>query len=105
MKWITDISHFLDKGIIPPLLPPPALKLAKFLGALIEVVSLDIDNPAVVAQVRCCDREQSEDCDGCILCWLDDDGNIAWCCEICEATGVISHWQHCPWDKRLSVLN
>lgn len=105
MSIVTDITHFLnDEGEVPNL-PKPAMKLFHFLTRIIEAVSINVDEPLVDVDVRCCDRDTKITCNGHIEAWCNDERVIEWVCCKCSESGTISKWQKTKWDLQINTLH
>jgi len=95
--WITDFTHFLEDGRLYPNLHGPARRLAAYLGSIVvAVTSVEPDDPL---SVRCRRRPERRPCPGEIDGFIDPESNqIRWVCLVCGDNGLITNWQHTPWD-------
>jgi hypothetical protein len=97
--WITDLTHFLEDGRLPPELPGPALRLAEYLGRIVAAVTgVPPDDPL---GVRCRRRPGRRPCSGEIEGYIVPESNeIYWGCLVCGDNGLISNWENTIWDLR-----
>lgn len=90
--YVTDAIHFLDeKGAIGPK-SGPGLKLSNFFGRVI-VLATSHSESAINGYVKCikCESEQ-------ITALINSKNEVAWKCNGCGETGVITNWQGTLWD-------
>ena len=97
--WITNMNHFLDEmGAIPDR-PRMVAGVRDHLGAIVVFVTGSSASDEDWSPVRCRRRPRRKPCQGWIRARLDPDSRqIMWMCPICEDRGVISGWEHTPWD-------
>lgn len=95
--WITDLTHFLENGRLPPELPGPARRLLAYFGKIIAAVTgVEPDDPL---GVRCHRRPKRRPCSGEIEGYIDPQSNtIHWVCLVCGDNGRISNWENTMWD-------
>jgi len=95
--WITDLTHFLEDGRLPPQLPGPARRLAEHLGTIVAAVTgVEPDDPL---GVRCRRRPGRRPCPGEIEGYIEPESNaIRWMCLFCGDNGMISNWENTLWD-------
>jgi hypothetical protein len=104
--YVTDMSHLLVAA--DPLrraaLPKEFLRLAHYLGAIVEAGSagLDWDPPGVPTPtaVRCRKRPRRKPCAGVVVTTIIDlPDELSWHCDQCLAErGVIRNWRTSPWN-------
>ena len=99
--WVTDLRHFLDdEGEIPHALPGPALRLLRFLGAIVQWVTIHAPAEYPWTNVPCRRSPGHRPCPGDIHADYDTDGTtIVWACPCCGANGYITGWQDTFWDR------
>lgn len=98
---ITDLRHYLNRDLrIPNELPGPALRLARFQGAIVEWVTIWNLAAPVDTNVACRRRPGRRPCPGHVQAAAVEDGTvIAWICSVCGDAGRIEGWQGTPWDR------
>lgn len=98
---ITDLRHYLTPDLrIPAELPGPALRLARFQGAIVEWVTVWNHMAPVDTNVACRRRPRRRPCPGHVqAAAVEDETVIAWICPTCGDAGRIQGWQGTPWDR------
>ena len=97
--WITDLTHFLEDGLLPRELPGPALRLAEYLGRIVAAVTGA--EPDDSLGVRCRRRPRRRPCPAEIEGYIVPESNaICWECLVCRDNGLISNWENTMWDLR-----
>jgi hypothetical protein len=103
--WVTDMRHYLDQeGDWPSGISVPALKLARFLGSIVEWVTSHAADPEELTNVPCRRTPGRRPCLGDIFARLEEaDATIRWECPLCGDNGYISGWQETLWDRRRRI--
>lgn len=97
--WISDMTHFLDETGTIPECQGAARSIRDHLGAIVAFVTSWSSADEERSAVRCRRRPHRKPCPGWICASLDPDSReIVWICPICEDRGIISGWEHTPWD-------
>jgi hypothetical protein len=98
------MTHFLDETGAIPDRPGVITGVRDHLGSIVAFVTSWSSTDEERSPVRCRRRPQRKACRGWIRARLDPDSReIVWICPVCRDRGVISGWEHTPWD--LSDLN
>jgi len=98
---VTDLRHYLTPDMrLPDDLPGPALRLARFQGAIVEWVTIWDLIPPIGTNVACRRRPGRRPCSGTVRAEVVENGTaIAWDCPVCGDAGWIEGWQGTPWDR------
>jgi len=100
MTLKADLRDFLDQAGNVLELTDQASKVFKFLSEIVSTVSEHIEQPLIAVDLQCSSRADGLSCRGSIEAKCRESGVIEWHCDICQAAGVISHWQASRWDKQ-----
>lgn len=90
---ITDVRHLpADTELVGP-------SLFAFLASIVAAGSLEGPEACIRTSLRCRCRPKRRLCPGVILLERHSGSpEIEWRCSQCELNGVLTHWQHSPWD-------
>jgi hypothetical protein len=95
---VADLNHFLD---LPDEVPGPARRLAAHLGGIVRAATAGDAGHAWVSALPCARRPGHRACPGrMILRRSEPPSAIHWRCSGCDDEGVISAWEHSPYDLR-----
>ncbi|MFA6110872.1 MAG: hypothetical protein WDA75_19095 [Candidatus Latescibacterota bacterium] len=99
--WITNLRHFMDDdGEIPEALPGSALRLVRFLGAIVQWVTIHTPAEYPWTNVPCRRNPGHRPCPGDIHAQFDaEETTILWECPFCGANGTIRGWEGTCWDR------
>lgn len=99
---VSDLEHFLD---LPTDVPGPALRLANRLGRIVSAATAgDVGEPWTTA-IRCERRPGRRPCNGFVeVVRPEPEAPIRWWCNACDDEGLITGWEHSPFDLRLRDL-
>ncbi len=105
MSLTTDFSVFFDDVGNLVELTEQAKPIFKFLKAIVETVSADIDKPIVNVDLKCSSRADGLLCEGYIDVSHIEHSFIEWHCDTCEASGRILNWQESIYNKKKHILH
>lgn len=118
MPLHVNLSIFLDEKGNPVELTEQAEKVFIFLTQIISAVSQSVSkqvehkqaehepkHQTISVDVTCNTRADNLTCDGGIEAICHANGDIAWHCDTCQASGTVSHWQGCHWDRQARTLH
>jgi len=99
---VTDLHHFLD---LPEDTPGPARRLAEQLSNIVRAATAGDAGTAWESALPCPRRPAGRRCPGRMIVLLTEPGApIRWQCSVCDDAGVISNWEHSPFDLRRRQL-
>lgn len=99
---VTDLHHFLD---LPDDTPGPARRLAEQLGNIVRAATAGDAGTAWESALPCRRRPANRACPGrMIVLRTQPEAPIRWQCSVCDDSGVISNWEHSPFDLRCQHL-
>ena len=98
--FVSDLQHFLD---MPDDAPGPARRMAEHLTMIVRAASAGDTGLAWASALTCIRRPNHRACPGnLVLRRVDIPSSIEWQCADCGDDGVISGWDHTPFDLRRS---
>jgi hypothetical protein len=96
--FVSDLRHFLD---LPDDSPGPARRIAEQLSLIVHAATAGDAGVAWVSAIGCRRRPCRKACPGHIAVYRSDvPPSIEWRCTACGDDGVISGWEHSPFDLR-----
>jgi hypothetical protein len=96
--FVSDLRHFLD---LPDDAPGPARRIAKQLSSIVRAAAAGDAGERWVSAIGCRRRPRRQACPGHIALYRSDvPPSIQWWCTSCGDEGVISGWEHSPFDLR-----
>lgn len=99
---VTDLHHFLD---LPEDTPGPARRLAEHLSNVVRAATAGDAGTAWESALPCRRRPANRRCQGRMIVLGTGPGTpIRWQCSACDDEGVISNWEHSPFDLRRQRL-
>lgn len=94
--WSVHLPQLLAENGNLAILPPRALKLAKFWTEIVAQAS-NYDEPTTVI---CRRRPKRRACDTLLTLYFDvDTFDVLWFCPACDDNGRISGWEGTFWDN------
>ncbi len=95
---VADLQHFLD---MPEGVPGPARRMAQHLTAIVSAATTGDAGVRWTSKLTCNRRPSYRACPGnLVLRRIDIPSSIEWLCDECGDDGVISNWEHTPFDLR-----
>jgi len=95
---VSDLRHFLD---MPDDAPGPARRMAQHLTMIVGAATAGDAGLPWVSALPCIRRPNHRACSGnLVLQRVDVPSSIEWQCANCGDDGVISGWEHSPFDLR-----
>ena len=96
--FVSDLQHFLD---MPEGEPGPARRMARHLTAIVSAATAGNTGARWTSTLPCNRRPRHRVCLGnLVLRRIDIPSTIEWQCAECGDDGVISNWEHTPFDLR-----
>lgn len=96
--FVSDLRHFLD---LPDDAPAPARRIAEHLSMVVRAATAGQAGLSWVTAITCPRRPRHRACPGHIAVLRSDvPPSIEWRCIACGDEGVISGWEHSPFDLR-----
>jgi hypothetical protein len=96
--FVSDLRHFLD---LPDDVPAPARRMAEHLSLIVRAATAGDAGLNWVSALRCGRRPGRQPCPGHVaVLRIDVPPSIEWQCTSCGDEGVISGWEHSPFDLR-----
>lgn len=96
--FVSDLRHFLD---LPEDAPGPARRMADRLTSIVRAATAGDAGATWVSALRCERRPGRRPCPGHIaVVRTEVPQSISWQCTSCGDDGVISGWEHSPYDLR-----
>jgi hypothetical protein len=96
--FVSDLQHFLD---MPDDAPGPARRMAQHLTMIVRAATAGDTGLPWVSALTCIRRPNHRACPGnLMLRRVDVPSSIEWQCPNCGDDGVISGWEHTPFDLR-----
>lgn len=96
--WVTHLPHFLDTaGKMPEDLPEPARQVANAICSFVVYASNFAGEPEEEFP-PCFVTIDDTVCSGRVFPCLTIDENIAWKCDTCSSSGMITGWHGTLWD-------
>lgn len=95
---VADLQHYLN---MPESVPGPARRMAQHLTAIVSAATAGDAGARWTSRLTCNRRPRHRACTGnLVLRRIDIPPSIEWKCADCGDDGVISNWQHTPFDLR-----
>lgn len=96
--FVSDLRHFLD---LSDDVPGPARRMAERLTLIVRAATSGDSGLTWVSALTCTRRPGHVSCPGRFaLRRTDVPASIAWRCTSCDDEGIISGWEHSPFDLR-----
>ncbi len=96
--FVSDLRHFLD---LPDDVPAPARRMAEHLSLIVRAATAGDAGLGWVSALRCGRRPGRQPCPGRVaVLRIDVPPSVEWQCTSCGDEGVISGWEHSPFDLR-----
>ena len=98
--FVVDLTHWLTEEGAIAAMPPPAQRLAEYMGRIVADATGFLADQYPEQGVKCHCRPGRKPCPGIIECDFEPETDrIAWWCPECGESGFISNWKGTLWDR------
>ena len=98
--FVVDLTHWLTEDGAIAAMPPPAQRLAEYMGKIVADATGFLTEQYCEQGVKCRCRPGRKPCTGIIETDFEPETDrIVWWCPECGENGFINNWKSTLWDR------